>query len=228
MIGPLVNILVRTSNREKLFNRMLNSIAQQTYPYIRVIVAYDESEYLTYVPDICDVVLVTPDRRKEFFYNGYCNLLKAQVTDGWFFFLDDDDILANRYVISTVVDQLMNQHRSYIVQYLRGSIAKPSWFLSEKNRIMSGRIGLPCIWLHHSYKNLFEIDSENEDGDFRWIKKVTSKLKPKFLQEVVVVCDRRSKGIPEKEMNDYSLIEAFQYEPTVRNFKLKQEANESH
>ena len=224
MIGPLINILVRTSNRENLFNRMLHSVAEQSYPYIRVIVAYDELEFITYVPDSCDVVLCRPNRRQKFFYNEYCNVLKAQVKEGWFFFLDDDDTLAHKHVIANMVNHLINPHRAYIVQYLRNKVIKPSWLLSERARISSGKIGLPCIWLHHTYKNLFELDPEFEDGDFRWIRSICVKLKPKFIQEVVVNCDRRSYGIPENEMEDYySLISAFKYEKSNRNFKRKEQ-----
>ncbi len=217
MHNPIINILVRTSARPQLFHRMLKSIAMQDYRHINVFVAYDEYEFVSYVPDFCEVVLCRPDRKEKFFYNRYCNDLKARVKDGWFFFLDDDDYLLHKHVISNVVRHLINPDRAYIVQFLRDGKAKPRWLRNEDARIQSGRIGMPCLWLHNSHKDLADLDGVNEDGDYRWIKKVTDKLKPKFLQEIVVCADRRSRGLPEDMTSEnYGLVKAFCFETKIK------------
>ena len=64
----------------------------------------------------------------------------------------------------------------------------------DTGRIISGKIGLPCIFLHHSKKNIADVQA-TEDGDYRFIKEVASKMPVKFVKQIVVNSPKRSYGL---------------------------------
>src|SRR6188768_2413240 len=114
---PLINILIRTSQRPILFQRCLQSIQQQTYKNIRVIVSYDFD--CDYIPNWCDKIRVQKGD-SGYYWNLYCNELKEAVTDGWFMVVDDDDFMNSKSVIGDIVPHLTNPDRGVICQFLRG------------------------------------------------------------------------------------------------------------
>jgi hypothetical protein len=128
-----------------------------------------------------------------FHYNLYCNLLKARANDGWLFFLDDDDTLANPNVLTEISKHLTDPDTAIICQFLRGDRPKPADMLMDAGKIVRGKIGLPCIFLHHSKKHIADFVA-TEDADYRFIKEVASKMKVKFVKQVVVSSPRRSFG----------------------------------
>lgn len=123
----------------------------------------------------------------DYSYNGYCNIMKQWVTYGWFFFLDSDD-----FVIPGAIDQIkphLEEGKALICQMLRNGIAKPA-----RAEISRGRIGLPCIVLHHSHKNLADVEA-HETGDYSFIANVCRKIQWKFLAIPLVNVGKRSHGI---------------------------------
>ena len=185
----LINVLIRTSFRPELFKRCIDSVRRQDHPNIRIIVGYDRED--AYIPDGVEKVALKPCAGR-FFYNLYCNQLKDLVTEGWFFFLDDDDYLFHYKALSCLADKL--EDGATIVQFIRGSKRKPKDELMNKKEIVVGHIGLPCLILSANYKNVADLDGEKDFGDYTWIKKVTENVKTKFVKEPLVVAERRSWG----------------------------------
>jgi len=189
---PLINILIRTSQRPLLFNRLIQSIRQQTYKNIRVIVSYDTA--CNYIPDWCDSIAVGKGR-EGYYWNLYCNNLKEMVTDGWFIFIDDDDFLWNKTALNDIAGHLTNPDRGIICQFLRGQTRKPG-IVQIKNKIIKrGLIGMPCILLHHSKKNIAYFDGLPA-ADFRFITDVSKVLPLEWVEKVIVKTDRIGKGKP--------------------------------
>lgn len=187
-----INILIRTSFRPELFKRCIESVRRQTYQNIRVIVGYDRPEAKGYLPQDLEAVEMKPESGK-YFYNKYCNQLKELVTDGWFFFLDDDDYLLNPKVLQRISQYLFDG--CLIVQFIRANgRPKPKSVLMDAKKIEVGHIGLPCIILHHKFKNVSDLDGDDEFGDYTFIKKVSERVPTKFVSEPVVVAERRSWG----------------------------------
>jgi hypothetical protein len=93
--------------------------------------------------------------------------MKQWVTDGWFMFLDSDDVL-----IPGAIEKIkphLEPGRALIVQMLRNGVPKPA-----RAEIVKGRIGLPCIILHHSHKDIADVEA-HEYGDYSWISKCGEK-----------------------------------------------------
>jgi len=188
----MITILVRTSNRPTLFKRMFESVINQTFTDWRMIVSYDNHEandyLINYLPHYYGRVRaypVNPDKKFPMFYDLYCNDLKEQVTDGWFFFLDDDDFLVNKFALETISKRLV-EDRGLICQFMRNRKPKPNKQLMDLKQIIRGKIGMPCLFLHAKYKNIADLDGQVA-GDYRWIKEVSEKIPVDFVPIPVVV-----------------------------------------
>lgn len=190
-MNQLINILIRTSNRPALFSRCLRSIADQSYSNYRITVGFDRASALDYIPKGINHQFVYADNSTPYFYDLYCNDLKEKVTDGWFLFLDDDDQL-----LPGALSQLaphLTEPGAIICQFIRNGIPKPRDNYIRHKVIQEGKIGLPCLVLHHSYKHIGHLDG-HKGGDYRYIKEVTDRVPTKFIALPLVTTDRRSLG----------------------------------
>lgn len=181
---PLINILVRTSNRPKAFMQMLNSITTQSYPNIRIIISYDNDAALKYIPKGLEVIQVEKHPEYQFGYDLYCNDLKELVTDGYFFYLDDDNLLR-----PNVLNELPLEGNGLLVQLQIGNNIVPKGLDFQIRQI-----GMPCLILHHSLKNLADIGAHGA-GDSYWIKKVLSLATIPFVPIIVVHGQYRGMGV---------------------------------
>lgn len=176
--NPLINILIRTSNRPYYFKNCVESILNQTYNNVRVIICYDKLESQEYLKDYqnysnIEFFPVQVKSKKKYKFNLYCNELLRRVTNGYVLYLDDDDYLCHDeclwYLANTVekntvtiwnffrADKLIFPHNKFNIQ------------LGEVTT--SGFIGdIEC------YKNCFWGDEKN--GDYTFLKMVMLKNKP--------------------------------------------------
>lgn len=188
----IINILIRTSNRPAQFAKCLESIRNQTYKNVRIIIGCDNTAAFGYIPSDILTVAIGSQREYPYFYDLYCNILKVMVTAGWFFFLDDDDTLAD----TTVLEQLathLTEPGAIICQMLRNGVPKPADNYIRKKVIWEGKIGLPCLVLHSKHKALSGLDGYKA-GDFRYIKEVTDQVPTKFITLPLVNAGVRGHG----------------------------------
>lgn len=199
MEQPLINILIRTSYRPEAFKRCWASIQAQTYTNYKVYVSFDNVDALDYIPDEVTACLPVEKSKEPFGYNLYCNELKQLVTDGWFFFLDDDDVLVNPEALQTLASHIHTSHIGWaiILQMCRGSFKKPSDFDIINGNFTQGKIGMPCIVLHHSIKNYADFDC-TESADYNYIKEMWRLVPCLFVPMVLVSSKRRGRGYLEK------------------------------
>lgn len=193
---PLINILIRhTAGREESYYKALDSIAKQTYKNVRVVVGYDFSSSHFSIPgDVFDVFLKADKSLGPYFYNDYCNTLKKHVSEGWFFFLDDDDYLANETVLEELSKHFDDDYHAIVCQMRRDSgKVKPNDDLIKAGAVVSGRIGLPCLVMRSSLSGWGDIEPL-ENGDFLWIKHITEIIPTKFINQVVVHSPQRNFG----------------------------------
>lgn len=190
----LITALVRTSYRPELFKRCLDSIKSQTYTNMELIVSYDDERALEYIPADLKTIQVFKDLSKPFFYDEYVNQLKDEVKEGYFFVLDDDEVLSDTNCIMKISSHLKNSH-GVICQFSRNGKLKPSNELIKQKRIMRSKVGMPCLFLHHSFKNIAHLNGSVGAADFTWIKEVSRKTQLKFVPIVVAFADRRSNGV---------------------------------
>lgn len=188
---PLINILIRTTEgRSELLERCLNSVCSQTYPNTNVIICSDYNPF----PPIPSFYVEPNFTLGSYYYNDYCNFLKAKVPNGWFFFLDDDDYLVDEMALERIA-QNFEGNSAIICQMSRDNgKVKPSDELMDSREILSGKIGLPCLVLHSHHIDLANI-APVENGDYLWIKSIVKEVVPKFVKEVLVHSPKRSFGL---------------------------------
>lgn len=209
MTDPLINILIRVS-RPQLFERCIESVLNQTYRNIRLVIGYDRDEAqeavyrLMLMKDEKQERYIMPFREStgvelrnylvtEFHYNLFLNALKREVYSGWILILDDDDFLACSTVLEDIVEHLTDYDVPVICQMLRNGKPKPADMYIDKQSVSLGRIGMPCIFLHAKHKDIYEFE-DREDSDYRYIETVSKQLKCKFVKQVVVDAGTRSFG----------------------------------
>lgn len=193
MSCQLINILIRTSNRPAQFARCLESIRSQTYKNVHIMVGHDRAAALGYIPNELQTIFVYADNSFVYFYDLYCNDLKKKVTDGWFFFLDDDDTLTSPTILQQLSEHLTGPHEAIICQFLRNGVPKPTDNYIRKHVIREGKIGLPCLVLHSKHKGLSGLDGQKA-GDYRYIKEVTDQVNTKFITLPLVDAGTRGHG----------------------------------
>lgn len=134
----------------------------------------------------CEIIIHHGEKTPSFEYNGYCNILKAQVKDGYFFFLDSDD-----FIIPGAINKILprlSEDKANVVQMLRKGNATPRGPV-----IKPGKVGMPCLILHAKWKDMADI-TETEYGDFDWIRKVTETIPWQFIRIPLVNAGIRSRG----------------------------------
>lgn len=177
----LINILIRTSNRQDLFRRCLNSVLNNGYPNIRIIISIDRD--VDYIPENLEVIRVQADKTLPYFYDCYLNDLKSLVTEGYLLCLDDDDIL-----LPGVLAKIPLDAPAIVVQLDHlGNI------VPKDERLLLGQIGMPCLILHHSLKDIADLTG-GDHGDYHWIKAISEHVELKFVPLVVVKSDQKGFG----------------------------------
>lgn len=187
MTKPLINILTRTSNRPKGFDRNFQCVKTQTYENIRHIVSYDNDNDLEYLNLYNGIDLVKIDRQslidddkyvnpntgKYSPHNMYFNEMIKHVKEGWVIYLDDDDFFTKVNVIEGIVEEINKNDDDTLIFWqfkLGDNLVLPNK-LDESNPPRIGGIGGSCMTFNIKYKHLSEWDSW-KCGDYRVIKKL--------------------------------------------------------
>ena len=177
----------------------MDSIYRQTYKDIKIIMSYEEDEFLfsTILQyDNVHSIRVFPQRdRGGTFYNLYCNDLKAKVEDFWFMYADSDDYFATDDALEKIAPYLNeNKCRAVICQMSRGNgRIKPSDEMIDNEQIISGKIGMPCIFVHHTLKDKVDF-TEHDNSDYQYIKAISEIAKTTFVKQIVIHSPIRQNG----------------------------------
>lgn len=180
---PLINILIRTSNRPNSFKKLLDSIVAQDYPNIRLIISYDRHDALRYIPKGLETVFVTADKTLPFYYDTYINTLKDMVMDGYLWAVDDDEVL-----MPNVISKFPLTGNGFILQLQRQNLIAP-----KDLNFKIGAAGMPCMILHHSLKNIANVSGHGK-GDSYWLREVLSKVDLPFVPIIGVYSSGRGLG----------------------------------
>lgn len=133
---PIVNILVRTSNRPIYFKKCIESIENQTYKNVNVFVSYDNENTNKYLIPY-KVYPVKVNRKNEneiklindsnfglpFPSNLYLNYLFEKIQSGIVLYLDDDDKLSEPTALAKIVKELEKSELCF-------------WNVKNKNRVI--------------------------------------------------------------------------------------------
>lgn len=189
-----VYILIRTSRRPRYFARMMDSINKQTYQNIITIVHTDEptddyiegdiiirGERITHNPADGLTKLNAP-------YNLYCNRLLESIPegDGWYYFLDDDDILSAPDVIEKFVKNSLEDH----INVARVSRYGCLW---PKNWKTDNRFHTESFFLHAKHKNLARWWG-NRGGDHNYSYQICQQLPCNWIDGLISAQAQEGKG----------------------------------
>nr|NQU90509.1 glycosyltransferase family 2 protein [Bacteroidota bacterium] len=190
---PLINILIRTSNRPNYFNRLIGTIKRQTYKNVKLHISADTVQTIYYVNDagysaVC-IDPYTKSSKLTFPWNLYLNDLLGQVKKGWILIIDDDDMLAHNRVLENLAVNLTDQN-SMIVFKMRFPDGRIIPDDDNWGRIPFKRkqIAMPCFAFHSKWKNTVRFDGQRA-GDFRFINGLLDYIGVEWFDEVVVQLD---------------------------------------
>lgn len=187
---PLLNILIRTSERPRYFRRMLDSIESQGYKNYRLIISADTLPSAEYVREAgYEPVIVSkglPDEVNNAPYNDYLNTLMNEITDGWVMFMDDDDLYSDPDVFSSVAERLNDERKILVwrMQWPTGRTIPEDKFWGMVP-FSTSHIGMPCFAFHHSLSKRCSFD-KRKGADYRFISRLTRNLDVEWMDRVCV------------------------------------------
>jgi len=179
MSKPLINILIRTSERPHLFDRLMKSI---DYP-VNVIVSIDTDEKYPKKYDV-EIVRVKHERRrgaKHFPWNLYFNRLLARVKDGYVIYLDDDVELLPGVLKKIAENVKKNKLLIWKYRFANGRVIPEKQFWGKqpaRQHIDSG------CFAHH-IEHAVKWDG-GRAGDYRVARQLYQKIGAIWLDEVLV------------------------------------------
>lgn len=166
----LINIIIRTSNRENCFEINIKSISYQNYKNLKLHISYDNEETLNYINKTLknydfDFLLYEMKKKKnQYYYNGYCNILLNNINNGYIIFLDDDDkFICNNSL--KYINEFLDENYIIYWNYLRtDKIIK-----LFKNKLQLGNIANCCFCYNSKYKSLWK---EVKSSDYYFLEKL--------------------------------------------------------
>ncbi len=114
---PLVSVLIRTIGRRMLIYQALETVANQTYPNIEIIVVEDGSSFLANIKEKfskTNVLYFSTEKRLGRSHSG--NLALSKARGQYFIFLDEDDLFFPTH-IERLVTRLIETQKKIIYSY---------------------------------------------------------------------------------------------------------------
>lgn len=189
---PPVYILIRTSGRPKFFSVMMDSIKKQTYENI-ITITHSDDPNDDYVQG--DIILngekpTGPDIGRAP-YNLYCNRLLDAIpedaAEGWFHFMDDDDM----YYDDRAIENFVNMSNIDAVNVARsdrgGGKIWPRYWRGQKS------FQTQCFLINVKYRKSATWWSKTA-GDHHYSKQLTAFLPINWIDNLIVAKAQEGKG----------------------------------
>ncbi|MFA6518474.1 MAG: glycosyltransferase family A protein [Candidatus Shapirobacteria bacterium] len=184
---PLINILTRTAGRPVFFKECRQSVVNQTYVNVRQIIGIDDKKSMDYLGginkrDIIEYPRLKRKKEADFPYNLYLNRLIKEVKEGWVMYLDDDDMLVNKYSLEKLATYLLDENTLYVWKVWFPNKTVPS--LSFGKKIVRGDVTGTGFIFHSKHKDKSNW-TNNMCGDYGFIKQLSEKLKVRWIDKVL-------------------------------------------
>jgi hypothetical protein len=180
---PIINILIRTSNRPSYFKVCMDSIKMQTYKNINIFVSLDNENDKYTIPYKVYPIRVkpkhVPKRSKTEDYgicfpaNNYLNDLQKHVKEGLIMYLDDDDELNDEKTLEKIVNEYKKGNDLIFWRVKIGQRIIPTAKNWEKEPMVKDISGIGI-----AYDSKYKVKWEPyKRGDYRVAKKLYKKAK---------------------------------------------------
>lgn len=186
---PIINILVRTSERPNYFEKCIESITKQTYNNINIFVSIDNENDYTIPYPVYPVKVNRTELKanigkgEPFPFNLYLNALQDKVKEGIIMYLDDDDMLSQ----ITTLKEIAKEFKANDLVFWRVKIgknihpSKANWMKAPVCCDISG-IGLA---FNSTYKDI-AVWTAYKQGDYRIAKELYSNIdKKSYIDKVL-------------------------------------------
>jgi glycosyltransferase involved in cell wall biosynthesis len=207
-----LNILIRTSKRPNFFRECVESIFQQSYQNIKLIICIDDEESQEYVevyrdyiekkyPDSVIVAMDRTERNPHLFkewegvhlyhapYNMYFNGMHTLCEEGYLMYLDDDDVFTSNNALQLIANAINNKDNALLlwrVQFPDDRIIPSSDNLGKivKGDISGIGFAYPIEYVEHGSWDDYSY------GDFRVITNLSKHLEIATIDKVLTGLQR--------------------------------------
>jgi SepF-like predicted cell division protein (DUF552 family) len=198
---PIVNILLRTSNRPEYFDGCMQSIYRQTYKNINVFVSLDNKndrytvDHKVYPIRVKKKTKIADRTRKDFGIpfpaNAYFNELHKHVKSGLILYLDDDDMLTDKDTLKKVVKEYKKGNELIFWRVKIGKRIIPSDTNFKYEPVCKDISGIGFAF-DHKYKKNWQ---PYKLGDYRLAKHLYKNVKNKaHINEILTQSQENGNG----------------------------------
>lgn len=202
---PTVNVIMRTCQRPRYFRSAYQSVADQTYPNVNLVVGYHDTEtesYLTpyriypvkYLPYTESMPPKNDKSRygRPFPSNHYLNILFKEAKDGWIFWLDDDDAFVSKNAVAQIMSQAKTDDDLLLWRMNNNGriIPKDENF---GNQPVAGDISAIAFAVHTKHIRDYFMEPYKL-GDYRLINHLYNKLNPVWIDKVLTKIQGEAQG----------------------------------
>lgn len=212
--SPLVNIIVRTHDRPKYFDRCINSIIRQTYKNFQIHVIADTDISYHYAAKYADrkmvdrLIRMNPedtegkhgdyealkrqgvivnDKFRRFWYDLYLNPVIRSIKHGWIWIIDDDKEIPDSNILEELVGNMNDEDTVIVGRYRRPKNVVP------EDRFMRYpftrcQIDTSCILFHSKHREKAAFDGHETD-DWRFVNDMCEGMKIILVEKAIVMAD---------------------------------------
>lgn len=190
---PLINIMIRTSNRPISFKRLLGTIKDQTCSNYKLVISVDNDKTAEYVKEngFNDYLYMNKNDESMKTADLYFNYLIASVEEGFVWGVDDDDFLPNNKVIETINKNI----KEGMINIFRMKCIRKG-ILPKEHIVKRGHIGTPCFIIPVEMAKKVKWKAPYA-SDFTYIKELTDLYGEdtvNWIDEVICEIDKPNQG----------------------------------
>jgi len=192
--NPLINIIIRTSERKNYFKQCYFTILNQTYKNIKLFITVDTLNTLKYVKNLGiqkNIFFLKKEEnqnKNEYSFNLYINFILEKITQGWILILDDDDIINNIHHLNLLITIIRNINTNNIIIWKTKCKYLILPILSfQKNYIKSNDIFISSFIFHSDHKKWMKLNKKPNSflGNLNYILK-NNLLQPIWLNKIII------------------------------------------
>lgn len=172
-----ITILIRTCYRPLLFKRCIESILQQRYSNVHILICYDNSKAKDYIEPYtskvkhCKAFYYTIQSDEKYKFNLYCNHLLSKVSSGYCLYLDDDNEFTHANCLN-IINHNLRENKICVWKYLRGD---KLIYPQNIDSIVVGDIDSSSFCIPFGYKNYGKWP-DKQYGDFYFLNSILSTI----------------------------------------------------